>query len=99
MTKSLFIFAEITPKPQHLDEAREAIVGIVGPTQNEPGCHSFEVFDGVESGSLFLFEEWSDQGALDAHYAQSYTVAVFASYEEWLEKPPSIRKLSRVGTR
>jgi len=98
MTKPLFVFAEITPKPQHLEDARDAIVGIIDQTRTEPGCKSFEVFDGLEAGSLYLFEEWHDQSALDAHYGQPYTAAVFASYEKWLQKPPTIHKLSRLGT-
>lgn len=98
MTKPLFVFAEITPKPQHLEDARDAIVGIVDRTRTEPGCKSFDVFDGLEPGSLYLFEEWDDQSALDAHYKQPYTAAVFASYEKWLQKPPTIHKLSRLGS-
>ncbi|MEM8838858.1 MAG: putative quinol monooxygenase [Pseudomonadota bacterium] len=97
MTDSLFIFAEITPKPEHLADARDAIMGIVEETRKESGCRSFTVLEGVKPGAIYLFEEWDDQGALDDHYAKPYTAAVFAQYENWLAKPPKIKKLSLLG--
>lgn len=97
MSNQLYIFAEITPKPQHLKDAHNAILGIVDQTRKENGCRSFDVFEGLEAGEIYLFEEWDDQNSLDVHYGKPYTAAVFASYEQWLAKPPKIKKLSRLG--
>ncbi|MGJ8545710.1 MAG: putative quinol monooxygenase [Sulfitobacter sp.] len=97
MSDGLFVFAEITPKPEHLAQARAAILGILDQTRAERGCRSFDVLAPQEAGSICLFEEWEDQAALDAHYAQPYTAAVFASYQEWLAKPPMIKKMHRLG--
>lgn len=97
MSDGPFIVAEITPKPEHLDDARNAILGIVDQTRDEQGCRSFTVLEGVVPGEITLFEDWDDQPALDAHYEQPYTAAVFASYQEWLAKPPVVKKLSHLG--
>ena len=94
---SLYVFAEVTPKSEHLVDARAAILGIVDQTRNEKGCRSFSVFEGLKPGKIYLFEEWDDQAALDEHYEKPYTAAVFASYDQWLQSPPAVIKLSQLG--
>ena len=96
MSKTLFLFARITPKPEYFDDARNAVLGIVCSTLDEPGCHNFVLHQGRGDGCLYLYEEWQDQAALDAHHAMPYTSAVFASYKDWLAKPVEITELSRL---
>ena len=87
---------KLTPKPEYLSDARSAILGIVEQTRQEKGCRSFDIFEGEEPGHIYLFEEWDDQAALDAHYAQPYTTAVFEQYQQWLAQPPEIKKFSKL---
>ncbi len=95
MAQSLFVFARIHPKPEHLTDARQAILGILSPTRAEEGCLSFDLFDGQDDGCLYLFEEWVNQAALDNHYAQDYTAKVFRAYEEWLAEPVTVTKMGK----
>jgi len=90
MSKSLFIFAEIKPKPEHYAEAKEAILGVLNLTRDEKGCRSFDLFNSPDQSTLYLYEEWDDQNALDEHYNKPYTAEVFKSYENWLAQPPRI---------
>lgn len=94
MSDRLCLLATITPKPAHFDAARDAILGILDATRAESGCHIFRLHADAAGARLFLYEEWTDQAALDAHYAQDYTRAVFAQYEDWLAQPPAITHLS-----
>lgn len=96
MPNSLFIFAEIKPKPEHFKDAQEAIVNILDHTRAEKGCRSFDLFEAPEQDTLYLFEEWEDQSALDQHHAKPYTSAVFKAYEGWLAEPPRILPLQGV---
>lgn len=84
---SLSVFATIHPKPDCLDEARDAILGILSETRAEAGCQHFTLHRNVDSGSLHLTEIWDDQAAFDAHHAQPYTRQVFESYEQLLAAP------------
>ncbi|WP_299850912.1 putative quinol monooxygenase [uncultured Roseovarius sp.] len=93
MTNTLFVFAEIKPKPEHFNDAQQAIIGILDQTRAESGCRSFKLFEAPDQDRLYLFEEWQDQDALDQHHAQPYTAAVFKSYEEWLAEQPRILPL------
>lgn len=72
-------------------------MSILSATHSEEGCLSFDLFDGHGDGCLYLFEEWADQAALDAHYAQDYTARVFAAYEEWLAEPVVVTKMFKAG--
>ena len=92
--KRLFVSATITLKPEHYEEGRTAIESIITQTLGEPGCHVFSLMESKDSsGTLHLFEIFEDEKALQQHYEQGYTKAVFAQYEEWLEKPVEITKM------
>lgn len=93
MSNPLFIFAEIKPKPEYFANAQQAIIDILDQTRSESGCRSFNLFEAPDRETLYLFEEWDDQNALDLHHAQPYTAAVFKSYESWLAEPPRILPL------
>ncbi|WP_411827796.1 putative quinol monooxygenase [Luteolibacter sp. AS25] len=77
---SLFIIAKIPLKPEHYTSGKEAIIGILPETRAEIGCLQFELHEEAGENTLFLYEEWVDQAALDLHYQQEYTKAVFANY-------------------
>lgn len=93
----MHILAKITPKPEHLEKAREAIIAILERTRAEIGCHRFDAFVGPDKNCIFLIEHWADKAAFDAHHAQDYTRAVFRSYEAWLAEPAEILELSKIG--
>lgn len=94
MSELLVIFARITPKPEFLGVARQAVVGIISATRAEPGCHAFTLHDdGDGNGCLYLYEIWENDAALATHHDQPYTQAVFDSYREWLSQPVEITKL------
>jgi quinol monooxygenase YgiN len=98
VTDQLAVFARITPKPEHLNAARQAILGIVPVTRSEPGCRMFTLHDDRDdSGHLYLYEVWDSEAAFAAHHDQPYTKAVFTSYIEWLAKPVDITMLRCVG--
>ncbi|WP_027856381.1 putative quinol monooxygenase [Marinobacterium jannaschii] len=95
MHEHLFIIARISPKPEFMNDAREALLSIVPPTLNEEGCRQFSVHQ--DETSLYLYEEWENQDALDRHYAMPYIAPVFESYKEWLAKPVEISKLTKLA--
>lgn len=92
-SQPLFIFATIKPKSEHLAVARSAVLELVDQTRSEPGCRQFHLHDGLDDGSLYLYEEWDSEDALAKHYEQPKVVAVFESYKEWLSQPPDVVKM------
>ncbi len=86
---SYTVFATIPVKPEHLEDAAQAVAAILPASRGEPGCITFEprlMADG--SCTIMIFEEWADRDAFDFHHAQDYTKDVYAKYENWLEAEP-----------
>lgn len=64
-------------KPGHEDEAVELFGKLTGPTRAEPGCRMYLVHRSKTDGRrFFLYEQYDDQAALDAHRAAPH----FAKY-------------------
>ena len=94
---SLFVFAEIKPKPEFMDVAYAAILGIVEHTRQEEGCFQFNIFRDKKGTAICLFEEWQDESALEHHYQMDYTQTVFSSYQTWLTCEPHIIKMEKLS--
>ncbi|WDE08715.1 antibiotic biosynthesis monooxygenase [Thalassomonas viridans] len=92
---SLFVFAKIHPKNEHFEEAKQAIINILKLTREEPGCRQFELHENATGKSLFLYEEWENELALEEHYKKPYTAAVFENYQAWLAAPVDITKMQK----
>lgn len=42
-------------------------------TLQEPGCLEYQAYaDRADPGTVFMFEKWRDQAALDAHFASPH---------------------------
>jgi quinol monooxygenase YgiN len=42
-------------------------------TLNEEGCLEYQAYaDRADPGTLFMFEKWKDQAALDAHFTSAH---------------------------
>lgn len=96
MTHTLFGFAKITPKPEHYNDAQDAIMSIVEETRAEPGCLEFTVLADTDQGHLFLFEEWQNEDALKEHHGKPYTKAVMENYDNWLAEPLRFETMAKV---
>ena len=87
---SLFVFARISPKKEHFEDAKLAILNILGQTLEESGCRQFELHEDESETYLFLYEEWTSNSAIEEHYQKPYTIEVFESYKKWLTVPVDV---------
>lgn len=98
MAEKLRLFATIHPKPEHYEAARDALLQIIPQTLEEPGCAIFILHEGRGGdGKLYLYEEFDDEAALEAHYAQPFILEVFARYQGWLAEPVQAIKLTKLS--
>ncbi|RKF21953.1 antibiotic biosynthesis monooxygenase [Altericroceibacterium spongiae] len=94
---SYTVFATIPVKPEHLDDAREAVAAIVSQTKAETGCEHFEPCRAADgSPNIYIFERWADRAAFDYHHAQDYTRDVFTKYENWLRDDPKLVEVTEL---
>ena len=71
---TLVLLVELTINAGQMDaflaRAREHRTNVLG---NEPGCKGFELLVPTEGGdTVFLYEVYADQAALDAHFETPY---------------------------
>jgi quinol monooxygenase YgiN len=91
------VFATIPVKPEHFDDAQRAVAAIVPQTRAESGCKCFEPYRAADgSPEIHIFERWADRAAFDFHHAQSYTIDVFARYENWLRSAPVLVEVTEL---
>lgn len=70
-SKTVNIISIKKPKEGKSAELREALLSLVGPTREEDGCITYNVYEDKD-GSLFLYEVWRSQEDLKSHFQKSY---------------------------
>jgi len=89
------VIAKIVLKKQYRDVFDKGMTTLIEATLEEAGCLRFEVYEDRDQESVYwLVERWRSQTDLEDHYAQSYVRALIDNYDEWLEEPLSVSKLS-----
>ncbi len=63
---SVVVVATISPKPEHADAVREAVLEAVPRVHEEPGCERYPLHRGRD-GDLVVVEKWESAEALAAH--------------------------------
>jgi quinol monooxygenase YgiN len=64
-------------KPGHVEEALELFGKLTAATRAEPGCRMYQVHRAqADPRRFFIYEQYDDQAALDAHRAAPH----FAQY-------------------
>ncbi len=62
------VVGQLRAKSGHEDDLRSALAKLEGPSQNEPGCLRYTVFeDAYYTGSFYTYEEWENEAALETH--------------------------------
>ena len=74
------------------DQVSEALIELVTPTRNEPGCIVYELLQNTDDPTDFTFvEEWESDAALASHAASEHIKATRAKLEGIVEEAPDIR--------
>ncbi len=94
----LTVVARVQAKPEKVAEVREALIGLVAPTQSEPGCVTYVLHESTEDPALFVFyETWKSQEDLDKHLKMPYLQAILTRVDELFAQPPEIGLYRRVA--
>ncbi|PSN19072.1 antibiotic biosynthesis monooxygenase [filamentous cyanobacterium CCP5] len=65
----IVVAAKVKVQPPKLELAMDLVRQLTEATNAEPGCISYRFYrDLLEPDVVFVFEEWEDQTALDAHF-------------------------------
>lgn len=68
VANKLTVIAVIKAKAGMEEKTRQELLALVAPTRAEDGCIDFDLHQGVDDKSLFMFfENWTSREALDKH--------------------------------
>lgn len=94
----LTIVARIKAKPGMEARMQQDLSGLLTPTRAESGCITFDLLQDMNDLTVFvLYENWTDQAALDAHFQQPYVKQVLQAYEKTLAEPITVQMLEKIG--
>jgi len=74
----ILAIGEVFAQVAHLDAVRQLMRATQDRVRRQPGCVQYAFAEALEDpGHFVLVQEWSDRGALDAHYRSD----AFREYE------------------
>jgi quinol monooxygenase YgiN len=91
---SVVVVATITPKPDHVDAVREALLAAVPQVHDEPGCELYAIHEG--DGQFVMVERWESPEALKVHGTAEALTTLGARLAGKLAAAPDVRRLAPV---
>jgi len=96
--KMIKIMARISSQSGAESSMRDILQDLVGPSRNEAGCQSYELFQDEENPLEFVtIEHWAEQAAADAHMATPHVAAAIAKAAPLLAQPPVIHRYTQLA--
>jgi quinol monooxygenase YgiN len=93
MSEPLTIIARVRAKPGQEARLLQELKRLLAPTRAEAGCLNYDLHQSQSDRGLFvLYENWTSQAALDAHFETPYLKAMFRLVPELVEGPLDITK-------
>ncbi len=87
----LIVVARIKAKAGREAEVQAALLDLVAPTRQEPGCLQYDLHQSLEDPTLFLFyERWRSRPDLETHLQQPYIQAFLRRSDDLLSEPVAI---------
>lgn len=94
----LFIFARFHALPGNEDEVEEAVLEVLRPSRDEPGCLSIQAFRSVRDPRLFyIHSRWKDEAAFDIHADLPHTVRFLKRVEPLIDHPLDVNRTQQIG--
>ena len=89
--KPITVVAQIKAKPGKEDQVRQELLSLVAPSRKDAGCLNYDLHQGTNDPTLFLFHEnWTSKAHLDAHLQKPDLQAALARVGQLVAEPPQI---------
>ncbi|MBO0593417.1 antibiotic biosynthesis monooxygenase [Cellulophaga sp. E16_2] len=93
----IYLSVHIKSKPEHQENVKAILQNLVVQTLKEDGCIRYDLHQGIDDESTFVFYEiWKDQKALDFHNQTSYIKAIGSSLENKLVSEAVLVKTTKL---
>ncbi|CAG9232691.1 Antibiotic biosynthesis monooxygenase [Paraburkholderia tropica] len=94
---SIYIFASITPKAEHVGDLEAELRNMVVHSRREPGNLRYDLLRRADGTPGFhVYETYADEAAIQAHRDSPHYVAFRAKIGDWLAEPVDVKLLNGV---
>ena len=94
----MFIFARFHARPGNEGAVAEALLDVLAPSREEPGCVSIHAFRSVRDPHLFyILSRWKDEAAFDRHAGLPHTLRFVERVAPLIDHPLDVTRAERIG--
>jgi quinol monooxygenase YgiN len=94
----LFIFARFHAHPGRERAVADALLDVLAPSREEPGCLGIHAFRSVrEPGLFYIHSRWRDEAAFEQHTALPHTLRFVERVEPLIDHPLDVTRARRIG--
>jgi quinol monooxygenase YgiN len=92
---AMMIVAKLSVKPEKIKDFTEAAKVMIENSNKEPGCKSYQLYQDPYDNTKFVFvEQYTNQAAVDAHFAADYFKAFGPKVGDLVQGPAQIKIIS-----
>lgn len=92
------VVARLKAKPGQEEALRQALLALIPPTREEPGCLQYDLHESADTPGAFVFlESWRSKEDLDTHLARPHLKDFLGKADQLLAEPPEITLWKRIG--
>jgi quinol monooxygenase YgiN len=96
--KTVTVVATFEAKPGREAELKNALIGLLAPTRQEPGCLNYDLHQSPDEPGKFLFHEnWTSRELLDAHLKSPHIAALLPCVDALCVAFPEIKIWGKIG--
>lgn len=100
MSDTLTLIGRLKAKPGKESELRNALLNLVPLSRAEAGCINYDLHESLDEPGLFLlYENWTDQAALDLHFSFAHSKEFAANAPNLLAEPLHMTALREISSR
>jgi quinol monooxygenase YgiN len=94
----LYIFARLHARPGLESQVTEALLDVIGPTRQEPGCLGVHAFRSLRDPRLFyIHSRWRDELAFEHHAGMPHTVRFLERVEPLIDHALDVARTRQIG--
>jgi quinol monooxygenase YgiN len=94
----IYIFGRFHARPGQEAAVAAAMLEVIGPTREEPGCLEIHYFRSIRDPRLFyIHSRWKDEAAFEIHASLPHTVRYLERVQPLIDHPLDIARTERVG--
>jgi quinol monooxygenase YgiN len=94
----MFFFARFHARPGNERAVADALLDVLAPSREEPGCLSIHAFRSIHDPRLFyIHSRWKDAAAFDVHADLAHTVEFIERVEPLIDHPLELTRAEKIG--